>query len=127
MNSNSKIPNWNNLPDIDSVAELAEKDFVCLKEIQAIIHKHKCSDIFGVTLLHKHFNLEPGEILFETQNIQNRTLHLEVRNINELQTNSIHFRATSWRFDENVPIVYSGCASGPYGMSMSSHYGYRDD
>ena len=57
---------WANLLPFDMVEPVNEGDLECLREVREILKKHGKRERFGVALLHKHFDLEEGEILVET-------------------------------------------------------------
>lgn len=65
---------WNDLKDIDDIAPVNDSDFGCLSEVRDVLQRHGMQDRFGVALLHKHFDLEPGEMLVEQTDKENRTL-----------------------------------------------------
>ena len=112
--------NWNDLPDIDVAPSLNEEDMKCLEEIRKVLISHGREKVFGVNLLHKHFDLSTSEVLVESQDYENRTLLTRPFHVTELSNQSL--RPTAWRFDENGTMVYMQCATGMYG----DHYGYRD-
>jgi hypothetical protein len=57
---------WSKLLPFDEVEPVNEGDLECLSEVREILKKHGKRDRFGVALLHKHFELEAGEVLVET-------------------------------------------------------------
>lgn len=65
---------WNDLKDIDEVSPVNEQDLPCLGEIRDVLKRHGLQERFGVALLHKHFDLSPGEMLVEQTDKANRTL-----------------------------------------------------
>ncbi len=65
---------WNDLKDIDEVTPVGEMDVPCLAEVREVLKRHGMQERFGVALLHKHFDLEPGEMLVEQTDKAARTL-----------------------------------------------------
>src|SRR5690349_19386406 len=55
------------LPDMDAtdVGELREEDRACLKELGDYLVSTDAWRRFGIWLLHKHFDPEPGEVFVE--------------------------------------------------------------
>src|SRR5688572_9139308 len=56
---------WNDLKDIDEVTPVNAEDLPCLAEIRSVLQRHGMQERFGVALLHKHFDLDAGEMLVE--------------------------------------------------------------
>src|ERR1700709_106299 len=64
----------NSLVDIHD-AELRDPgEAACFAELQGVLRKFGLEKKYGVTLLHKHFDLAADEILVEHTDIENRTL-----------------------------------------------------
>jgi hypothetical protein len=53
---------------------MSERDAPVLREIRDVLLRHGAINRFGVTLLHKHFELRDGEQLVEYIQPENRTL-----------------------------------------------------
>ena len=68
---------YNKLPIIDDVERVGSRDVECLKEMRAVLEKHGMLSRFGVTLLHKHFDLKEGEIILEETDEETRTQTLK--------------------------------------------------
>ena len=52
---------WALVADIDDVHKLDDTDAECLREIRAILARHKKLERFGVTLVHSHFHIDDDE------------------------------------------------------------------
>lgn len=63
---------FNSLPSIDDVEPINVDDEACLEEVLVVLKKHGKANRFGIALLHKHFDLAPGEVLVETTDIELR-------------------------------------------------------
>lgn len=115
---------WGALKDIDDTPPLDDEDKLCLKEIGAVLKKHGKLARFGVTLAHKHFDLEEGEILMEYADPENRELITRVIP-SEAEKNSVE---TSWIFlDDGVEVsqrCQKGCykSGAPNGAHVLQHY-----
>lgn len=85
----------NDLPDVDSVPPLSEADLACLREVHEVLKRHGLLERFGVTVLHKHFDLDVGEVLLETTDVRGR-----VQTIRPVMTDDLPRSAelleTSW-------------------------------
>lgn len=87
------------LPHIDDVEQIGDKDYEVLNEIKEILCKHNYTDRFGITLLHKHFELENDEILLEETDEENRTQKVYVEKKNDNDDNIIE---TMWKFGDDI-------------------------
>jgi hypothetical protein len=92
---------WRNLPDIDEVEQINGTDYAVLKELQAVLIKHNYTNRFGVTLLHKHFELEEDEVLMEKTDVSARISTLSVEKRDDSQ-NTIE---TMWKFEDTITGV----------------------
>ncbi len=99
---------WDGLPDIDVVAQLDDDDHQILAEIRAVLARHDALERFGVTLLHSHFDLDPGEILVEEVDRNSRTLTTRPRHRSEIRGDKLV--PTVFRLDAPdtiaVPVVF---------------------
>ncbi len=86
---------------------LSGRDAACIQDIVSVLKKHNCLGRFGLTLLHRHFDIEEGEILAETNNPVCRTLLLEPIEKNELK--NFNYYETAWRFDNEKPVTTCVC------------------
>ena len=57
---------------IAEVDERTEKDDALFRELASVLDKYGAIDRFGISLLHRHFELEHGEILLETTDVAGR-------------------------------------------------------
>ncbi len=101
MNSNASIVH--NLPSIENTGPVSESDRSCMQDIEAVLKKHDKLERFGVTLLHKHFTLQPDEILVEACDSESRTL--TITPLSAKGINPVHFIETSWRLDTGEALM----------------------
>jgi hypothetical protein len=87
---------WSTLSDIDDVDPITEKDYQVLADLQRVLGRHGYLNRFGICLLHKHFDLGPGEVLMEKTNAAKRISTLKVEQSADNRTKTIE---TMWRFD----------------------------
>jgi len=71
------LENWNTQNHIDDIQEFNANDEAVFDDIRAVLNKHGASKRFGVTLLHKHFELHDDEVLVETCDEQARMLSIQ--------------------------------------------------
>lgn len=85
----------NKLPDVDAVPNLDAEDMTCLREIRDVLERHGRLLRFGVTVLHKHFDLDDGEFLLETTDVENRVQTIRPVRASELPPGA-DLLETSW-------------------------------
>ncbi len=94
------IPNLN---DIDP--HLSAADETCLLEVAEVLQRHGVASRFGVTLLHRHFEVGDDEVMIEGIDAENRKLSWgPIKATDELAQGAVE---TCWRLD--VPGVVMGC------------------
>ena len=101
MNSNTSVEH--NLPAIENTRPISQSDESCLGDIEAVLKKYGKLERFGVTLLHKHFQLQPDEVLVEACDPESRTLTIKPEKIPGL--NPDHYIETSWRLDTGQALM----------------------
>jgi hypothetical protein len=69
---------WTKLPDVSDVEPISDNDRAVLEEIRAVLERYGALSRFGVNLIHRHFDLNPGEIILETTDPSERTQRSEV-------------------------------------------------
>ena len=98
---------WSQLPDVNKVLELGngEKWF---SELRDVLKKYGALDRFGITLLHKHFEIADDEIILETTDVKKRTLFMRpVKAADYLNQNDSSIISTSLRLvegDDDVAV-----------------------
>jgi hypothetical protein len=85
---------WSSLVDVDDVKPVDDQDYVVLEEIRQVLAKHGSTERFGVCLLHRHFDVAPGEIAVEYTDTANRISTVRV----EPQGPEGDYLQTMWRF-----------------------------
>jgi hypothetical protein len=85
------------LKHIDEILPLNDNDNACMEELKSVLNKYKALDRFGITLLHKHFEMEEDEVLLEECDEENRTLLLKP--VKQSSIKSAKSIETNWRLD----------------------------
>lgn len=96
---------WADLPDIDDVEPLGDSDAAVLREVGDLLRKHGVSERFGVCLLHRHFDVAPGERLVEETDVEARISVLKVQPASVPRGAVIE---TMWRFGRE-PLSITEC------------------
>jgi hypothetical protein len=65
---------WGAAPDISEIEPLTERDAECFRELRDVLKKYDALGRFGVSLIHKHFEIAANECLVETIDVERRTL-----------------------------------------------------
>lgn len=98
---------WSRLPHMDEVAPIGDKDRAVLEELREVILRHGYGDRFGVCLLHRHFPMDPQEVLVETTDESARMSAIEVCRRGEVPSGS--FIETMWHFVEGETNTGTEC------------------
>lgn len=88
---------WATLPDIDDVKPIDESDLLMFNEIKEVLERHGATHRFGITLLHRHFDLAERECLLESTDVGKRRQVIEVTDVASLQDGRVI--ETQWAFD----------------------------
>lgn len=91
------------LKHIDAVAPFNSGDYACFEELKNVLKKHDAIDRFGITLLHKHFEMEEDEVLVEECDEENRTLILQPVKLSSIK--SATAIETNWRLDTSISMA----------------------
>ena len=83
------------LPSIEDVKEFGPEDVACVEEIRDVLRRHGALQRFGITLLHRHFELTPDEVLVESVDVEHRVISQVPRKASLARAGI----ETSWRLD----------------------------
>jgi hypothetical protein len=109
---------WHAMSNIDDVEPLSDADFDVLKDIRDVLRKHGCTSRFGVCLLHKHFELQPGEAALEESHEASRVSTIRV----VPQESCAGAMETAWQFSANADISAGRqCKMNCKGFGMTGH------
>jgi hypothetical protein len=114
---------WRRERDIADVEPLSEQDAKVLGELRDVLVRHNAIDRFGISLLHKHFDLSEDERLVESTDLETRTLTLKPTS-SKIEDRTI---TTAWRFtvDSSSATPELRCVTEcPWGPD-SKHQGIR--
>lgn len=88
----------NALPDISQVQPRTAADAPLFAELASVLDKYDARGRFGIMLLHKHFDLDNGEVLLEETDVQGR-----VQTITPVSESARpnEYIETAWQFDKD--------------------------
>ena len=109
---------WARLKDIDEVRPIDASDAECLEELRRVLEKHNRLRRFGVSLLHRHFDVADDELMLETTDVEKREHWVRPVKKSELKESGIEPRTTILGFDEKGSWQYCVC-----GYDGSGHSG----
>lgn len=98
---------WSEFPDVDEVRPIDETDYAILNEIKDVLLKHNAINRFGVNLIHRHFELQKDEIIFETTDVEKRSQRIEVCPSSIIVDNK-RVLETQWVFNGGSAVVCVG-------------------
>lgn len=94
----------NDLPHINDIAPMNDADMPCINELREVLKKHGALDRFGITLLHKHFDVEADEVLVERTDESTKVQTIKPYKKAGLDT---CIQQTAWRLSDDVAVM--GC------------------
>lgn len=104
---------WANIADLHDVPALSDDDLECMRDIREVLARHRKLDRFALHLVHKHFDLQPDELLVEYNDAGPREQYFRVEKATpHILANSI---PTTWTLEANEPLARCVCATRPGG------------
>ncbi len=119
MSDFSTAYQWNSFPDIGETHSLDESDKHVMEKIRDVLSEHNKLDRFGLTLLHKHFEVAPDEILVESVNVEKRELVVSPVKLALIGSEMPSAYETQWKLSTGaaaqvcVTRCFPGSASSP--------------
>ncbi len=68
---------WADLKKLKDVQPINDSDVECMAEVREVLKKHGKRERFGLALLHKHFEMDDGELLVEDSDEETRELSIK--------------------------------------------------
>jgi len=122
---------WNYLPDIHDTKPLTAAERTCLDDVRDVLARHGCLERFGVTMLHKHFEMADDEILVEQADEASRRLVTKPVKVALVQAEMPTAYETQWHWQRNAngevsQICNVRCFPGNYESPghVSKHVGW---
>jgi len=99
----------NTFAELSDVSPLDEGDIRCMNEIFEVLAKHQKTKRFGVSLLHKHFDLAPDEEIVEVTDVAARKMTKVPMKKGVIP--EVEMRGTSWYLGADGPVIGDKCRS----------------
>lgn len=93
---------YRSLKDIDDTPDASKDELRQLEKLSDFMKAEGMTDRFGITLLHKHFEVADDETLVETCDPETRTLTVRPYKKAVLESLSDGSRETQWRWDGEI-------------------------
>lgn len=102
---------WTRVRDLREVEPLNDADAACMEELRHVLARHGRLGRFALHLIHKHFDVEPHEVLVEYSDASSREQRLRVEaRASEALRDAV---PTTWTLDTGRPTVACVCAYRP--------------
>lgn len=98
---------WAATRDIDEVCPFSAEDEACFRELRDVLRKYDALDRFGVTLIHKHFDIAEDEAMVEVTDHQNRTLIIRPVKVSEIDERQV--TVTNWQLSDGDQVAKRVC------------------
>ncbi|HEX5997891.1 MAG TPA: hypothetical protein VFZ16_00615 [Hyphomicrobiaceae bacterium] len=96
----------NTLGHIDDINHRLPEDDAVFAEVREVLKRHGAETKYGLTLLHKHFDLKADEVLVEYTDVTSRTQLTKPVRIDDIADKNLI--ETMWRLDDEH--VMRGCS-----------------
>ncbi|MGO9444301.1 MAG: hypothetical protein ACLPXB_05920 [Thiobacillaceae bacterium] len=98
---------WKPIIDISETEGFTEVDAACFAEVRDVLSKYGLLDKYGMSLVHRHFDILDDECLVERVDADTRTLSVRPVKQAELQPNAT--TVTMWRFTQGEKVAEVSC------------------
>ncbi|WP_444921767.1 hypothetical protein ACJJID_05145 [Microbulbifer sp. CnH-101-G] len=112
---------WKSIIDISETEDLTSNDMACFVEVRNILKKYGVLDKFGLSLIHKHFEIAPDECMLEHTDLNTRTLTIKPVKESELVPGDTTI--TMWRLTDTDKVAEVGCRCA---RSPDGHWGRHE-
>jgi hypothetical protein len=97
------------LKDINEITPRQPAEDACFAELQAVLKRHKLEKRYGITLLHKHFDIADDEMLVEHTDLTTRTLTSRPQKIGSIPNENVMEVTWSMDTDTTMGICVTRC------------------
>ncbi|MFO3723167.1 hypothetical protein [Pseudomonas sp. HLMP] len=111
---------WKPVEDISSVSPFSPEDAECFRELRDVLQKYDALDRFGISLIHRHFDISEDEEMMEYTDHENRILVVKPVKKSEIDWNFTTI--TNWRLTEGAEVAVVGCTCA---RNSNGHLGYH--
>jgi hypothetical protein len=100
---------WTTLDHIADVRPIGDEDAECLEDIRQVLMKHGALDRFGISLLHRHFDVADDELMLETTDEDAREHWVRPIKKAVFEAEGVTAQSTIVAFDETGYRQHCGC------------------
>jgi hypothetical protein len=93
----------NRLTTIDDAGRRLDSEAELFREIRELLTRYGVEQKYGLTLLHKHFDLADDEVLMEYADVENRTL--TTRPAPRSEASAVNAVETVWSVDSGLTMM----------------------
>jgi hypothetical protein len=111
---------WQPVADISAVDPLLPEDLACFRELRDVLQRYGALDRFGISLIHRHFDIANDEELMEYTDAEARTLTVKPVKKSDIDWN--HTTITTWKLTEGEEVAHIGCGCA---RNSGGHLGYH--
>lgn len=98
---------WGMTPDISEVKAFDNEDYACFRDLRDVLKKHNALERFGITLIHRHFDIADDEMLVEFTDIEKR--ELLIKPVKKIKASKMDSMVTNWKLYEGDQIATVIC------------------
>ena len=92
---------------IADVTPRTDADAALFGELADVLKRHNALDRFGITLLHRHFDISAGEVLLETTDVATRVQTIQP--VRDEEISGQPFIETAWRLGDGRVAMSCKC------------------
>ena len=109
---------WSRLQQIEDLKPIGDEDYDVLEELRQVLLRRGYQNRFGICLLHKHFDLQPGEAALEESDEDVRVSTIRVVSEDVART----AMETAWSFSADSEIKAGrNCQGYCQGFGQTGH------
>ena len=113
---------WSTVDYIEDLEPISEQDYAVLNELREVLMRHGYEDRFGICLLHKHFDLRPGEAALEESDEKLRVSTIRIVPEQDCQG----AMETAWRLGSDEIRAGRNCTLKCHGYGTTGHSKYHE-
>lgn len=111
---------WKPIEDIATVSPFSPEDTECFRELRDVLLKYGALDRFGVSLIHRHFDIAEDEEMIEYTDVENRTL--TVMPVKKSEIDWQQTTVTNWKLTAGEEVAMTLCVCA---RNSNGHLGYH--
>lgn len=112
---------WSKTPKGSKMLKISDSDAECFAELRQVLKKHNAIERYGIGLLHRHFDINEGEVLYESTDIVKRSQIIRPMKFENIPDDSII--TTCWKLVDDDIVATLICVCGGYQGHNGQHAG----